>query len=79
MLRDKVENLDSHIDLIAIIRVLPHGSGADMFDEGQGCGDVIGDHTSTQTVVGVVGTVHHLFEGLEFKDALDGSKDLVKR
>ena len=56
--------------------IVPHGAGAHVLDESQGGGDIVGDDTSTQAVVGVVGPVHHLFEGLELKDALDRSEDL---
>lgn len=50
-----------------------------MFDEGKGGGDVVGDDSSSKTVVGVVGAVYDLFKAVELEDALDWSKDLVER
>lgn len=50
-----------------------------MFDEGKGGGDVVGDDSSSKTVVGVVGAVYDLFKAVELEDALDWSKDLVGR
>lgn len=57
-------------------KILPNGASAHVSDERHGGGDVVGDDASAKTVVGVVGAVHDLVEGLELEDALDGPEDL---
>lgn len=57
-------------------RIVPHGAGAHMLDESEGGGDIVCDDTSTQTVVGVIGSVNDLFEAVKLQNALDRSEDL---
>lgn len=47
-----------------------------MLDESKSSGDVVGDDASAEAVVGVVGAVYHLLEGLELEDALHRPEDL---
>lgn len=47
-----------------------------MFGEAQSFGNVFSDDTSSEAVVGVVGTVHHLIKAFELEDALDWAKNL---
>lgn len=52
-----------------------------MFNEGEGSCYVIGNYTSSQTIIRVIGSIHYLLKVFEFEDALDRAEDLgnVKR
>lgn len=49
-----------------------------MFNEGKGSCDVVGNYTSSQAIIRVVGAIHYLLKVFEFEDALDRAEDLGK-
>lgn len=56
---------------------LPHSASTNELSKGHGGSEILGDNTSTEAVVSVVGAVHCLFKRLELQDALNWTKDLV--
>lgn len=60
----------------SIVAVNPHATGLNSLGVGQSSVNVMSDDSSSQTVIGCVGTLDGFIQGLEFNDALDWTKNL---